>query len=153
MVWLPQRCHSLVNTRGLMSLRCLQCNNKTTNLEELDASGAARLLIGCISEVEYEKLSPQEKLDCLQAATQALCGVLQESDEQSTSRDHIVSVVGERYQVLKALSDGKRPKEIAKERGTSEFTVRNQIRTLREEFGVHRYPEAVAKARRMGIVS
>ena len=55
-------------------------------------------------------------------------------------------------QVLALLAEGLRPRAIADELGLSEATVRNHVRAIRRELGCSSQLEAVAKARRLGLV-
>ena len=55
-------------------------------------------------------------------------------------------------QVLGLLADGLRPRAIAARLGLSEATVRNHIRGIRRELGCTSQLEAVAKARRLGLL-
>lgn len=134
-------------------MRFQQSNNDTVRSEGSNVLEAATLLLSSVSGVEYETLPTEEKLRCVAEATEALICAVQASDYPTQPVNTRPRVFGQKLQVLEMLSDGMRPKEIAQELGSSEFTVRNHIRGLRETFGVHRYPEAVAKAQRMGIVS
>lgn len=56
-------------------------------------------------------------------------------------------------EVLEMLAHGLRARAIAQELHLSEATVRNHIRALRRELGTHSQLEAVAAARRAGLVS
>lgn len=55
-------------------------------------------------------------------------------------------------EVLALLAEGVRPREIAARLRLSEATVRNHVRGIREELGCTSQLEAVAKARRLGLV-
>jgi DNA-binding NarL/FixJ family response regulator len=55
-------------------------------------------------------------------------------------------------QVLAFLAEGMRPRAIAAELGLSESTIRNHVRGIRRELGCTSQLEAVAKARRLGLV-
>jgi len=56
-------------------------------------------------------------------------------------------------EVLKLLADGSPAKAIALRLGISETTVRNHIRSILLELGCHSQLEAVAEARRRGLVA
>ncbi|HXH96112.1 MAG TPA: LuxR C-terminal-related transcriptional regulator [Gaiellaceae bacterium] len=56
-------------------------------------------------------------------------------------------------EVLEMLAHGMRAREIAAELHLAEATVRNHIRGVRRELGTHSQLEAVAAARRAGILS
>lgn len=56
-------------------------------------------------------------------------------------------------EVLRMLAEGKRARAIAAELHLAETTVRNHIRAIRRELGTHSQLEAVAKARRLGLVA
>lgn len=134
-------------------MRLGQSNSDTAHSEGSAVFEAATLLISSVSGREYDTLSTEDKLRCVTEATEALVCALQASDPATQDVNTKPRVVGQKLKILEMLSEGKRPKEIAQELGCSELTVRNHIRGLREIFGVHRYPEAVAKAQRMGIVA
>lgn len=55
-------------------------------------------------------------------------------------------------QVLGLLAEGLRVKEIAPRLGLSDTTVRNHIRAILRRLDCHSQLEAVAKARRQGII-
>jgi len=54
--------------------------------------------------------------------------------------------------ILKLLDEGLRAREIALHLRVSETTVRNHIHAVLERLGCHSQLEAVAKARRLGII-
>jgi DNA-binding CsgD family transcriptional regulator len=56
-------------------------------------------------------------------------------------------------EVLKLLADGAAAKVVAQRLGISETTVRNHIRSILLELGCHSQLEAVAEARRRGLLS
>jgi PAS domain S-box-containing protein len=56
-------------------------------------------------------------------------------------------------EVLQLLADGTPAKMVARQLGISETTVRNHIRSLLLELGCHSQLEAVAEARRRGLLS
>lgn len=56
-------------------------------------------------------------------------------------------------EVLEMLAHGMRARAIAAELNLAEATVRNHIRAVRHELGTHSQLEAVAAARRAGILS
>lgn len=56
-------------------------------------------------------------------------------------------------EILGLLAEGSRVKEIARRLGLSETTVRNHIRAVLLELGVHSQLEAVAKARACALVA
>lgn len=56
-------------------------------------------------------------------------------------------------EVLGLLSEGKSTREIGKELFLSEPTVRNHVQALLRALGVHSQLEALAKARKLGLIS
>ena len=56
------------------------------------------------------------------------------------------------HEVLALLADGVRAQEIAARLGLSETTVRNHIRSILSRLGCHSQLEAVALARRQGLL-
>ena len=56
-------------------------------------------------------------------------------------------------EVLEMLAHGLRARTIARELHLAEATVRNHIRAIRRELGTHSQLEAVAAARRSGLVA
>ena len=63
------------------------------------------------------------------------------------------SLTPRQLEVLEMLAHRLRARTIAAELHLSEATVRNHIRALRHELGTHSQLEAVAAARRAGLVS
>lgn len=58
----------------------------------------------------------------------------------------------QQLRVLGLLADGVRAREIATQLGLSETTIRNHIRAMLGRLGCHSQLEAVAVARRLGLV-
>lgn len=56
-------------------------------------------------------------------------------------------------EILKLLSEGKSTEEIGQELYLSKATVRNHIRSLLQALGAHSQLEALAKARKLGLLS
>lgn len=67
-------------------------------------------------------------------------------------RDSEAALTGRQREVLQLLAEGVRAHEIAVRFGLSETTVRNHIRALLARLGCHSQLEAVAKARRLGLI-
>ncbi len=63
------------------------------------------------------------------------------------------SLTRRQREILLLLADGVRAKEIAERLTLSETTVRNHIRAILLELGAHSQLEAVARARRLTLVS
>jgi DNA-binding NarL/FixJ family response regulator len=55
--------------------------------------------------------------------------------------------------VLRDLAAGLTPKQIAAEMGRSVFTVQTHIQNVIDKFGCHGRAEAIAAARRSGLLS
>ena len=58
----------------------------------------------------------------------------------------------QQHRVLELLDEGLRVAEIARRLGISETTVRNHVRAILSRLGCHSQLEAVAAARRRGII-
>ena len=55
-------------------------------------------------------------------------------------------------EILELLAEGRPPKVVARELGLMETTVRNHIRLLHLALGAHSQLEAIARARRFGLI-
>jgi PAS domain S-box-containing protein len=64
-----------------------------------------------------------------------------------------VSLTPRQLEVLQLLGDGETARVIADRLALAETTVRNHIRAILLELGAHSQLEAVAKARRLGLVA
>jgi DNA-binding CsgD family transcriptional regulator len=64
-----------------------------------------------------------------------------------------VALTGRQRQVLALLADGVPAKVIAARLGLAEATVRNHIRAVLVALGTHSQLEAIAKARRMQLIT
>jgi len=72
--------------------------------------------------------------------------------EAGGAGDHRGPLSPRQHEVLRLLAAGKVAKQIAVELGISEATVRNHIRDTHRRLGAHSQLEAVAIARRRGLV-
>jgi DNA-binding CsgD family transcriptional regulator len=61
-------------------------------------------------------------------------------------------LTGRQLEILAFLADGVRVREIAERLSLSEATVRNHVRALLNELGVHSQLQAVARARELGLL-
>jgi DNA-binding NarL/FixJ family response regulator len=68
-------------------------------------------------------------------------------------RRDLPSLTPRQLEVLKLLSEGKSAREIGSDLYLSQATVRNHIRALFQALGAHSQLAALAKARKMGILS
>jgi DNA-binding NarL/FixJ family response regulator len=66
--------------------------------------------------------------------------------------DLAVTLTPQELSVLRLLASGLTPKQIAAETGRSVYTVQTHIQNLIEKFGCHGRAEAIAAARRMGLL-
>ena len=71
---------------------------------------------------------------------------------QDVGRETVVHLTTRQLQVLRLLADGVTARRIATRLGLAETTVRNHIRAVLSELGVHSQLEAVARARKQGLV-
>lgn len=79
--------------------------------------------------------------------------LMQAAEAEDRSRPEQLRVLSPRQQeVLEFLGEGLRAREIASRLGLSETTVRNHIRAVLGRLGCHSQLQAVAKARRQGMV-
>jgi DNA-binding NarL/FixJ family response regulator len=70
----------------------------------------------------------------------------------SAAREPAAHLTARQLQVVRLLAEGVTARRIAARLGLAETTVRNHIRAVLSELGVHSQLEAVAKARRQGLV-
>jgi len=73
------------------------------------------------------------------------------SDKAATERPP-ATLTPQQLRVLGLLTDGVRAREIATQLGLSETTIRNHIHAILARLGCHSQLEAVAVARRRGLV-
>jgi LuxR family maltose regulon positive regulatory protein len=66
--------------------------------------------------------------------------------------DDSVALTPSELIILRALADGRTPKEVAAEMGRSVLTVQTHIQNIIRKFGGHGRSEAIATARRMGLL-
>lgn len=81
---------------------------------------------------------------------------LSKKGEQPAStppRRDLPALTPRQLEVLKLLASGKSAREIGQDLYLSEATVRNHIRALLQALGAHSQLEALAEARKMGIIS
>lgn len=69
------------------------------------------------------------------------------------SRQDLPALTSRQLEVLNLLAGGKSAKEIGQQLYLSEATVRNHIRALLQSLGVHSQLEALARARKLGLLS
>jgi DNA-binding CsgD family transcriptional regulator len=80
-------------------------------------------------------------------------GLLKPVDRESRPRPRqFRELTARQYEVLRHLGDGCSTKDIAREMGISEDTVRNHIRGIFRALGVHSRLEAVATAHAAGLL-
>jgi DNA-binding NarL/FixJ family response regulator len=72
--------------------------------------------------------------------------------KRRTSAAQLQSLTSREREVLRLIGLGVRSREIADQLGTSHATVRTHIRSLGRKLGIRSQPEALAKARELGLV-
>jgi len=73
--------------------------------------------------------------------------------EPALERREVPELTPRQLEVLKLLSEGRSAKEIGKELYLSQATIRNHVRSLLQALGAHSQLEALAKARKRGLLS
>jgi DNA-binding CsgD family transcriptional regulator len=71
----------------------------------------------------------------------------------SPARRDVPALTPRQLEVLELLDDGKSAKEIGQDLYLSQATIRNHVRSLLQALGAHSQLEALAKARKLGLVS
>lgn len=83
-------------------------------------------------------------------------GLIQLSSKKDASapdRRDAPALTPRQLEVLRLLSEGKNAREIGQELYLSQTTARNHIRSLLQALGAHSQLEAVAKARKLGLLA
>ena len=78
------------------------------------------------------------------------------SDKKSApapDRRDVPALTSRQLEVLELLAEGKSAKQIGKELYLSQTTVRNHVRSLLQALGAHSQLEALAKARKLGLLT
>jgi len=73
--------------------------------------------------------------------------------EPAPNRGDVPELTPRQLEVVELLARGKSVKEIGKELYLSQATVRNHVRSLLQALGAHSQLEALAKARKIGLLS
>ena len=76
----------------------------------------------------------------------------EEQIKASYEPESVVRLTPSELRILRCLAAGMAPKDIAAEIGRSVFTVQTHIQNLMEKLGCHGRTEAIALARRMGLL-
>lgn len=84
---------------------------------------------------------------------QSLIQLTRKKDHRGASSPrHIPALTPRQLEVLGLLSEGKSTREIGKQLYLSEPTVRNHVQALLKALGVHSQLEALAEARKLGLI-
>ena len=73
--------------------------------------------------------------------------------EEDRAPETTISLTPQELRVVRDLAAGLTPKQIAAETGRSVYTVQTHIQNIIEKFGCHGRAEAIAAARRSGLLS
>jgi DNA-binding NarL/FixJ family response regulator len=83
-------------------------------------------------------------------------GVIQLSSKEEAPaprRGDVPNLTARQLEVLRLLSEDTSAKEINRELYLSQATLRNHVRSLLQALGAHSQLEALAKARKVGLMS
>lgn len=164
---------TIAEQRGLPSAPTLSC---WEILDGVDQDGVSVCHAGCTHAREVWAGRPAESPDLLVATTRGRCRVaLSTVGVQHAGQPLLVHTMREltaaapdgrqggepgdtdplsprQLAVLELLDEGHRAREIAAQLGISETTVRNHVAAILSRLGCHSQLEAVAEARRRGII-
>jgi ATP/maltotriose-dependent transcriptional regulator MalT len=125
---------------------------------------ASRCVLQAVAEVARSAKSPSYAPDDIEATIEAIRQfgfggygryvelVVKHLDEQRDPGTTIV-LTPQELRVVRDLAAGLTPKQIAAETGRSVYTVQTHIQNVIEKFGCHGRAEAIATARRNGLLS
>lgn len=95
----------------------------------------------------------QKAHDTLQMAQELIRLASSRGAPTTPERKDIPALTPRQLEVLKLLSEGRSAKEIGQELYLSQATIRNHVRSLLQALGAHSQLEALAQARRLGLLS
>jgi DNA-binding NarL/FixJ family response regulator len=76
----------------------------------------------------------------------------QERFNVGSESEESIKLTPSELRILRLLAAGMAPKDVATEMGRSVFTVQTHIQNLIEKLGAHGRAEAIATARRIGLL-
>lgn len=101
------------------------------------------------SQKVHDTLEMAQELIRLSSSFSSSCS----KSEAAFDRRDIPELTPRQQEVLEQLAAGRSVKEIGKELYLSQATVRNHVRSLLQALGAHSQLEALAKARKIGLLS